>query len=513
MMKKKPSIVIKHDIPQKKNLAAAASSKSTDSDSSVARKLFPIVVDKDAEFADHFSAEDFDGLSDSDDSAAKWSSRKKYNRKLGACNNVNTLEDSKIKASTTEPCSKKSKIDPVIFNTTALDMPVPRKVSLLESSPNSKTVTLKTSNPYLKPKKIDSLKVGLNKEAALDDSNSSTGNLVNNEFSHVVTPSTSTFVTESDSSIVDHNMDSTNNDEMEDLGINAEDKPLASTVGTPMKQKLPEALLRCAYIQNDNSQTVVFWCEELTRWAFRCQNKIVIDMREGKHWVSQEIPFASQINDPHIVLHLHRNNIFAKGMHGTYGLRLFHYTLRTRFQTLTNMKNTARRIAAYVNADCKATLTYDENRLFLYTKPCVWSNLIGKKLTIDKLIRDTNEVLNGTTSSNPRFWDNNCELIKKFFFFNKLQPDIAELLNAPLDNIDPSVPRTPELLRSVENRRSAIALYRAPIQETYEMVDPEQEVFTNVPANINVVNSIVSQNNGHVDTAANNHQAENIDNA
>ena len=59
MMKKKPSIVIKHDIPQKKIFAAAASSKSTDSDSSVARKLFPIVVDKDAEFADHFSAEDF----------------------------------------------------------------------------------------------------------------------------------------------------------------------------------------------------------------------------------------------------------------------------------------------------------------------------------------------------------------------------------------------------------------------------------------------------------------------
>jgi hypothetical protein len=520
-------------ISKKKLLISTESSKSSDSESSVSKKLFPIVIDKDEEVANHSPADDFDELSDSDESSAKWSGRssiKKYNRKLGAYNNVNNVDDSKIKESTTEPSSKKSKGNPVSYNSTALDVPIPRKVTLLESS--------KTNNPYLKPKQIDNLKVVLNKEVASDQNTSSASNLKDNEVAHLVTPSTSTFITENDNCIVDNSTDSTDiqtapvetdvNDvinDTEDLGINAEDIPPAITVGTPMIQKLPEALLRCAYIQNDNSQTVVFWCEELTRWAFRCQNKIVLDMREGKRWVSQEIPFASQANDPHIVLNLHRNNIFVKGVHGTYGLRLFHYTLRSRFQTQTNMKNTARRIAAYVNEDCKATLIYDESRLFLYTKPCVWSNLIGKKLTIDKLIRDTNEVLNGKMSSNPKFWDKHNELIKKFFFYNKLQPDIAELLNAPLSNIDPSIPRTPELLRSVESRRSAISLNNAPDRDTYEMLDPEEEVFITIigSSNSSVVvrpdvnisldegNSIVSQDSGHVDTA-DIHVADSINN-
>ena len=123
---------------------------------------------------------------------------------------------------------------------------------------------------------------------------------------------------------------------LDDIGITVNDIPESSVaIGNTSgrnagEQRPPEALLRCAYIQNENSQTVVFWCEELTRWAFKCQNKIMLDIREGKNWVTREIPFGSQTENQYS-LYLYRNNVYMKGIHGTFGIRLFHYTLRNHF--------------------------------------------------------------------------------------------------------------------------------------------------------------------------------------
>jgi hypothetical protein len=176
------------------------------------------------------------------------------------------------------------------------------------------------------------------------------------------------------------------------------------------------------------------------------------------------------------------------------------------------MKNTARRICGYVNGDCKANLIFDENRLFLYNRPCVWSNLIGKQGAIDKLVRDTNEVLNDKYSSNPRFWDNHIELIKKFFFINKLQVDVAELFNAPLENIDPCIERTADLVRSVSLRRNSIPAENESQMALQHPVDPEDEVFVD---NVETSNTQVSastdtqHNNGDTESTAINGDPEN----
>lgn len=274
----------------------------------------------------------------------------------------------------------------------------------------------------------------------------------------------------------------------DDMGINIADivvptvtsndaSSSVSSTNNNNTQKLPEALLRCAYIQNSNSQSVVFWCEELTKWSFKCQNKIQSDIRDGKSWVTSTIPFISPGSDQPYSLYLHRNNVQVKGMHGSFGIRLFHYTLGNHFQTELHIKNTARNIVRYANEDCKAKLIFDENRLFLYNKPCVWSNLIGIKGAIDKLKRDTNDVVNERYSSNPRFWDDHMEFIKKFFFINKLQVDVAAILNAPLENIDNAIERTPELVASVLLRRNGITATNIQ-QVTYSGtdIDPEDEV-------------------------------------
>jgi hypothetical protein len=311
--------------------------------------------------------------------------------------------------------------------------------------------------------------------------------------SRSVVPSTEQHITVSTSSSAVITSTVETNNGIDDIGINIADIAVnipnnTANVSvasiTSNSQKLPEALLRCAFIQNSNSQTVVFWCEELTKWSFKCQNKIMTDIREGKNWVTREIPFATQGSEPPFSLYLHRNNVAVKGLHGTFGIRLFHYTLRTNFQTELNMKNTARRIVRYANEDCKANLVFDENRLFLYKKPCVWSNLIGKKGALDKFVRDTNEVLNGRYSLNPKLWDNHTELIKKFFFVNKLQPDVAELLNAPLENIDDCIERTAELVASVSQRRNGAVVNST--SEVFSEIDidpenefPEQNVISN----------------------------------
>jgi hypothetical protein len=318
-------------------------------------------------------------------------------------------------------------------------------------------------------------------------------------------PSTSGDIGISNNSVVDVSA-SLENNISDDMGINVEDIPTPLTsnginniqnTNSSSSQKLPEALLRCAYIQNENSQTVVFWCEELTKWSFKCQNKIMADIRDGKSWVTREIPFGSQVAEPLYFLYLHRNNIYMKGIHGNFGIRLFHYTLRTRFQDEVNMKNTARRIAKNVNEDCKANLIFDENRLFLYKKACVWSNLIGKKGAIDKLIRDTNEVLNDRYSSNPRFWDNNTELIKKFFFINKLQLDVAELLNAPLENIDPCIERTQDLVRLVSLRRNGINAVNTSQTDVENQPDPEDEVIVDNDENSTTIFSAPNNTQQH----------------
>jgi hypothetical protein len=496
-MKKKPSIVIHNDNEKTKKQRQSKANKNSEMEQlSKQTKLYPVeIINETIDVVDS-ALDDMDNLNDSDESSIKVAKRKTISRKKSETtitDSVKKPQSKKSKSMSTANESLKCSAIPkrkkdshnivsdssIISNT--VDSSLGTVTDSVKKAQSKKSKSVSTLNESLKcspiPKrKKDSRNIVSDSSIISNTVDSSLGTVESGKCeSEVVTT-------------VSHSVNTSTvvaNVEADDMGINIAD--IADTTVSNLvnanatsnpnnTQKLPEALLRCAFIQNSNSQTVVYWCEELTKWSFKCQNKIMSDIREGKNWVTREIPFASQVTEPPYSLYLHRNNVAIKGMHGSFGIRLFHYTLRTNFQTELNMKNTARRIVKYTNEDCKANLIFDENRLFLYKKPCVWSNLIGKKGALDKLVRDTNEVLNERFSSNPKLWDNHMELIKKFFFVNKLQLDVAELLNAPLENIDNCIERTAELIASVSKRRNFVPTVNASQLSPDIDIDPEDEV-------------------------------------
>jgi hypothetical protein len=55
---------------------------------------------------------------------------------------------------------------------------------------------------------------------------------------------------------------------------------------------------------------------------------------------------------------------------------------------------------------------------------------------------------------NPHFWDKHEKIIGKYFYPNKLNIDLAEKLNAPIEQLDPSIIKTVELINIFNNRRT-----------------------------------------------------------
>ena len=372
---------------------------------------YPIVITEDGKISHDSSLDDFDNLSYDNDLCLKVSDAKEITLKKDNVKNMKKIKHSTHTISGEIFDSKRSKLmnncNDVVFTDTVkfIDSPIPRKVSSCDNSETSENNRSTLFNSLLKKinKKSDleaddeqnSLSSKNDISTVTTSTSSNESNIIKlkkgNENSATISgkaninkssKTESMQVTEmrdiKDSNVSCIGIHSNNNIDMnttdstillDDIGITVNDIPessvaIGNTSGSNAgKQRPPEALLRCAYIQNENSQTVVFWCEELTRWAFKCQNKIMLDIREGKNWVTREIPFGSQTENQYS-LYLYRNNVYMKGIHGTFGIRLFHYTLRNHFQTETNIKNTARRIVKYVNHDCNATLLFDESRLF-----------------------------------------------------------------------------------------------------------------------------------------------------
>jgi hypothetical protein len=229
-------------------------------------------------------------------------------------------------------------------------------------------------------------------------------------------------------------------------------------------------------------------------------------MREEKDWVVNRIPFAAEENEPQYVLHLHYNNTIVKGVHGKWGIRLFHYTNQLPFQDLEMIHRTAECIANEVNEDCVATLLYDRNRLFQFDRPCVWNNITQKNDCLQKLKRETCCELNDSLNSYPAFWDEHYKIISKYFYPKKLTIELANLFNAPIECIDPAIERSEDLMLMIELRRNYTdqfiisnlrnVCYRNPELDTFDETqtkNTETEVNENHEVNVNCKDTGVNQ--------------------
>jgi hypothetical protein len=167
------------------------------------------------------------------------------------------------------------------------------------------------------------------------------------------------------------------------------------------------------------------------------------------------IPFGAGLNFHS--LFWHKNNKVVTGKNEQWGMRLFNYTSKHPFQNKPNMIATGHAISEYVNNGLKnARLIMDENRFFYFRESCVWSSLTSLNDCVRRLVLETNEKLNNKNHQNPYFWKHNELIIRKYFYPNKLNIELATIFNAPLEEIDESINRTDELLKSVEQRLAMI---------------------------------------------------------
>lgn len=214
------------------------------------------------------------------------------------------------------------------------------------------------------------------------------------------------------------------------------------------------AMIRCAYIETVETQTVVFWFEERDVDSYKVQFQLnqLIDNEDPTFMTP--IPFGVGIN--RYMLFWHKNNKLVFGKNGEkHGMRLFHYTLMPPFQNKTQMVKTAHAIADEVNSHCKtAKSIVDDNRLFYFNSNCVWSSLTDRNSCIKRINKESNDKFNDANGVNPLFWLKHEKIIRKYFFKGTLTVELAQMFNAPIEEIAPHVKRTQELIDSVGKRRA-----------------------------------------------------------
>jgi hypothetical protein len=124
------------------------------------------------------------------------------------------------------------------------------------------------------------------------------------------------------------------------------------------------------------------------------------------------------------------------------------------------MIDTGHKIALEVNKVSKSggfnnvTLEADENNFFCYSDPCVWSNVISLDDCIRLIKRQMG--MNYSTSFDKYFWENNREMLRSYFFPGKLTFWLAEIFNAPLEEIMEEFPRSSLMMTSVAKRCSGV---------------------------------------------------------
>lgn len=303
------------------------------------------------------------------------------------------------------------------------------------------------------------------------------------------------------------NKDNSQINSNEDIDINAISKGYKLLGINPIRKIIEHkkhAILQCATIDSEDSQSVVFWCDEPTQSSYLAQLKIRDAITKGKNWVKFEVPFINEDSR----WYLAKGNRAVYGFNGRFRIQLFYYIneiddIHPR-QTKDQIYDTGCKIAQNVNIDCNVSITVTKDTLFAFNKPCKWSSILTVEDTLLKLKNESNDIMSTQLVKNIYFWDKHQKIIRKYFFEGKLSVEIADILNAPIEELDNSILRTPELIQSVASRRNAIlkmGTYNINYLENFR--DPENNIGylmhnTNAASDVNHEND-----NKETDFAAN----------
>jgi hypothetical protein len=234
-------------------------------------------------------------------------------------------------------------------------------------------------------------------------------------------------------------------------------------------------ILRFAYVNTSNEQTVVFWFEQKGGRAFWVQNLINKAIKNRDPWVLGTFPFAAKCNEPGESLFWYRNNTKIQvGRNNLFGIKLFHYTtgIKKNRVELTSIAHELRdKLCAL---DCPIQIIINNDGLFLYDRSCVWSNLMGEQDCYSMIHRelDIDEFF-------PSIWDEKQQTLGKYFFPRNLTKEQAFMLYAPIEEMNPNIPRTEELLQEVKARNAAR--------------QHQTNLLRNVGANLNPMDDIIEQ--------------------
>ena len=390
---------------------------------------------------------------------------------------VNDCSDEKT-INSNEESTKKKEINTIMTNITSVEP----NSTILYTTP-TKHATLK--NPYNNNKKniISTGNITITKNNDDSFSMSSVPEVVNlAKDGNVVSPFS---LSDQKSSVVHH-----------DLGINIISSPTVASLGINVLPKrsnyyqIATARIRCAYINGDETQSVVFFFEELTLNSYFAQSYFLTQLQKNK-WLQKFLPWEIPgINSD--VFKLFVNNKFVQGKEQGHGYTLFIYTHGVPAQNRDQIKATAYKFCAIVQkiVKNKQNVIVDDDKFFLHNGACVWSNIINQTACVQRLSIEANDMIMNDSLKvrNPKFWDKHEKIIRKYYNPRMLTVELAIKYNAPLDEIDPSIILTPELIEQTRQRRLLINTFQDTVQdELPSNIDPTTQVNYNIsPNEINI---------------------------
>jgi hypothetical protein len=240
----------------------------------------------------------------------------------------------------------------------------------------------------------------------------------------------------------------------------------------PPPQFPDKAVLRCAYINTTNEQTVIFLFEQRGGKAFWVQNLINKAINARKPWVVTTFPFAASESDSVGAAYWHIKNTKVTVGDTTYGIKLFHYTTENIQNTIELTKTAHALQNELMLAGSVIQIIIDDDNLFLYNRSCVWSNLISELNCYDRLHYELN-----IDYFSPSIWDNHRETLGKYFFPRNLSKNQAFKLYAPIEEIRANIPRIQALLEEIEARNT---------ERNHQL-----NIIRNVGANMNPMDDII----------------------
>jgi hypothetical protein len=205
------------------------------------------------------------------------------------------------------------------------------------------------------------------------------------------------------------------------------------------------AFLKCAIIENENDQHVIWWIMETHQRSYLSKFHWQRAIEEQELWTKSIV-----IDHPQKKLFWHHEGQKMFGFNDKYPIQLFPYTnIKPPGQSKEQIISTAECIAQCINnrTNNETKLIVEPDKLFYYKNNVVWAEIIDVYNCNWKLKQET-----GDDYSNPNFWDDHKDIIRKYYLPGTLSLELVNRFNAPFEELHPSF-RTSEVLMQIHRRR------------------------------------------------------------